>query len=118
MSAEISIPDGRHRGAVERVCNATLEGPGRTEPALRRSLAAHAGELWSSGHSEVEIPEHLAPYVEKVALASYKVTDADIDDMREDGGLSEDEILEVTLSAALGCALAVLEAGSPSRRRS
>jgi hypothetical protein len=112
MAAEIRIPNGPHRGAVERVCRATLEGPGRTDPELRRSLAAHAEELWSSGRSDVEIPDYLAPFVQKVALVSYKVTDEDVDDLRESAGLSEDEILEITLAAALGCALAALETGT------
>lgn len=114
MDTATRVPDGPHREAVERVCRATLEGSGRTDPELRQSLADHAGELWSSGRSEVEIPARLAPYVEKVALTSYKVTDEDVEALRETAGLSEDEILEVTLASALGCALAALRTGSGS----
>src|SRR5262245_12516921 len=106
MFAGIQVPEGRHRGAVERVCTATLKGPARTDPELRRSLAQHAAELWLSGRSEIEIPKHLASYVEKVALASYKVTDEDVGALCETAKLSEDEVLEVTLASALGCALA------------
>jgi hypothetical protein len=112
MGVQVRVPEDRHRGAVERVRSATLEGPGHTDPELRRSLAAHAGQVWSSGNSDVEVPNYLAPYVQKVALASYKVTDEDIDDLRESAGLSEDEILEITLAAAFGCALAALETGT------
>ena len=112
MSAAIPIPEGRHRRAVERVCNATLDGPGHTNPELRLSLAAYAAELWSSGHSDVAIPDRLKPYVEKVTLASYKVVDEDVDALRETAGLSEDEILEVTLACALGCGISVLDAGT------
>ena len=112
MGAQVRVPEDRHRGAVERVRNATLDGQGHTDPALRRSVAAHAGQVWSSGNSEVEIPDYLAPYVQKVAVTSYKVTDQDIDDLRESAGLGEDEILEITLAAAFGCALAALETGT------
>jgi hypothetical protein len=112
MGAAIRIHEGRHHGAVERVCDATLDGPGRTDPELRRSVAAHAGELWSSGHSDVVIPDPLRTYVRKVALESYKVVDEDVDALRAGAGLSEDEILELTLACALGCALSVLETGT------
>jgi hypothetical protein len=118
MGAAIRIPEGRHHGAVQRVCGATLDGPGCTGPELRRSVAAHAAELWSSGHSDVIIPDPLRPYVRKVALESYKVVDEDVDALREDGGLSEDEILEVTLASALGCALSVLDTGTRLAQRS
>ena len=47
--------------------------------------------------------------MDKVALESYKVLDADVEGLREGAGLSDDEILELTLAAALGCGLAVLE---------
>jgi hypothetical protein len=50
--------------------------------------------------------------VQKVALASYKVVDEDVDALRAGAGLSEDEILELTLASALGCALSVLETGT------
>jgi alkylhydroperoxidase family enzyme len=48
--------------------------------------------------------------VEKVARHAYKVTDADVDGLRE-AGYSEDAIFEVTLAAALGAAHARLSAG-------
>jgi hypothetical protein len=112
MGAQVRVPEDRHHGVVERVCNATLEGPGYTDPALRRSVALYAGQVWSSGNSDVEISDSLSVYVEKVAIASYKVVDEDFTALRDSVGLSEDEILEITLAAALGCALAALETGT------
>jgi hypothetical protein len=89
-----------------------LDGPGHTEPALRRRVADHAAALWSSGDPSPPIPDQLGPYLDKVALESYKVVDADVEGLRETAGLSEDEILELTLAAALGCGLAVLAAAA------
>lgn len=109
MSGGRTIEDGRHGGAVERLRRATLDGPGHTEPELRRRVATHAAELWSLGSSSTPIPAPLGSYVDKVALESYKVLDADVEGLREGAGLSDDEILELTLAAALGCGLAVLE---------
>ena len=59
-------------------------------------------------------PPEFARYLEKVRLHAYKVTDADVENLK-DAGFSEDEIFEHTVSAAvsagldrLGAALAVL----------
>jgi len=57
----------------------------------------------------------VAAYVEKVALHAYRVTDADIDGLRE-AGYSEDAVFEITLSAALGAGLGRLERGMAALR--
>lgn len=49
-------------------------------------------------------PPELAAYVEKVRRHAYKVTDEDLDGLRQ-AGYSEDAIFELTLSVALGAAL-------------
>ena len=60
-------------------------------------------------------PEAMAPYLDKVRLYAYKVTDRDVEELKE-AGFSEDEIFEHTVSAAaaagferLAMALEVLE---------
>jgi hypothetical protein len=95
---------------VERLRRSVLEGPGHTDPELRRAVAAYAGELWADGSTEVTLPSGLEPYVSKVAVASYKVLDEDVDELGR-AGWSEDQILELTLAAAVGCGLKALEAG-------
>jgi hypothetical protein len=49
-------------------------------------------------------------YVEEVRDQSYRITEADIDALKA-AKLSEDEIFEITVAAALGAALRSLDAG-------
>jgi hypothetical protein len=55
-------------------------------------------------------PSELAPYLEKVRLYAYKITDRDIDQLKA-LGFSEDEIFEHTVSAAVAAGLERLDAG-------
>jgi alkylhydroperoxidase family enzyme len=55
-------------------------------------------------------PPEFAPYLEKVRLHAYKVTDGDVQALK-DAGNSEDEIFEHTVSAAVAAGLERLEAG-------
>jgi alkylhydroperoxidase family enzyme len=57
-----------------------------------------------------EAPPEFAAYLEKVRLHAYKVTDADIQRLK-DAGFSEDEIFEQTVSAAVAAGLERLDAG-------
>jgi hypothetical protein len=106
----LRIPATRHKAAVERLRRSTLEGPGHTGAELRQAVAAYAAQLWRAEETRATIPDRLRPYVDKVVLSSYKVTDEDVADLRR-AGLSEDEVLEITLAAALGCGLGALEVG-------
>lgn len=56
------------------------------------------------------VPAELAPYVEKVRLHAYKVTDGDVDALKA-AGFSEDDIFEQTVSAAVAAGLERLDAG-------
>jgi len=94
----------RHTEALERVAEAILETPGDADTDLRRAVAAYAGG------EDAAIPEDLRPYVDKVALNAYKVTDDDVESLRA-AGYSEDAIFELTLAAALGASRARLDAG-------
>jgi alkylhydroperoxidase family enzyme len=103
---------GRYREAVERLVQAVLGTAGDTHPSLRRAVEARAAAL--GGRATAPSNETLAAsvdrYVSTVALHAYKVTDADVDTLK-DAGFSEDAIFEITLSAALGAALGRLERG-------
>jgi alkylhydroperoxidase family enzyme len=55
-------------------------------------------------------PPEFATYLEKVRLHAYKVTDGDVQALK-DAGFSEDEIFEQTVSAAVAAGLERLEAG-------
>ena len=94
----------RHTESMDRVAEAILETPGDAALELR-----HAVEAFAAGRA-VDLPDDLQPYVEKVTRNAYKVTDADVDRLR-DAGYSDDAIFELTLAAALGAARARLDAG-------
>ena len=69
---------------------AVLTGPGTTTPELRQSIAAGAP------------PDELVTLVEKIRKHAYKVTDADMDALRQK--FSEDQLFEIVVSAAFGAA--------------
>ena len=66
--------------------------------------------LRESALPERHAPPEFAPYLEKVRLHAYKVTDGDVQALK-DAGYSEDEIFEHTVSAAVAAGLERLEAG-------
>jgi hypothetical protein len=70
-----------------------LEGDGRASRAQRRAAFDNAG-----------VAEPLARLIDKVAKQSYKVTDEDITAAKA-SGLSEDEIFELVVCAAIGQAM-------------
>jgi threonine synthase len=55
-------------------------------------------------------PDSFGPYLTKVRERAYTVTDEDIQVLK-DAGYSEDEIFELTVSAAVAAGLERLEAG-------
>ncbi|MCV7258805.1 hypothetical protein [Mycobacterium shimoidei] len=67
-----------------------LGGNGQTPAALRRSAFDNAG-----------LDEPLGTLIEKVAARAYQVTDEDFAAVRA-AGLSEDQIFEVVVCAAIG----------------
>ena len=54
-------------------------------------------------------PEAMAAYLAKVRECAYTITDADVDALKA-AGLSEDEIFEQTVAAAVGQGLRRLDA--------
>ena len=100
----------RHTEAIDRVAAAVLRTPGDTDPELRAAVERYAAVRGGRPGDVPELPDDLRAYVEKVARHAYKVTDADVDGLRE-AGYSEDAIFELTLAAALGAAQARLSAG-------
>jgi alkylhydroperoxidase family enzyme len=84
---------------MQRLVDAVLAGPGTLDPHIRRAAAEGA-----------DVPEALRSYLDKVARHAYKVTDEDVETLRE-AGYSEDQIFEMTVSCALGACLRRLQAG-------
>lgn len=75
-----------HRELVARV----LEGRGEAAAELRRAAFDDAG-----------LSEPIGTLIDKVAKYAYRVTDEDIGAVRA-AGLSEDQIFEIVICAAIG----------------
>jgi len=88
--SEISQP---RKALVARI----LEGPGDAPPAQRRAAFDNAG-----------LTEPLATLVDKVARHAHRVTDEDFSAARA-AGLTEDQIYELVVCAAVGEATRQLE---------
>jgi len=79
-----------HAGRMKLVLDSVFSGPGTLDASIRKAAAAGKG-----------VPETLVSYVQKVQKESYKIMDLDIEALRQNG-YSEDQIFELTVSAALG----------------
>jgi alkylhydroperoxidase family enzyme len=66
--------------------------------------------LRQAARPDREAPSDFAPYLEKVRRNAYKVTDEDLQSLK-DSGYSEDLIFEQTVSVAVAAGLERLEAG-------
>jgi alkylhydroperoxidase family enzyme len=66
--------------------------------------------LREAAQPERPAPPEFAIYLEKVRLHAYKVTDRDVQALK-DTGFSEDEIFEQTVSTAVAAGLERLDAG-------
>jgi alkylhydroperoxidase family enzyme len=95
------------RQARKAVVARILEGDGESSPAQRRAAFNNSG-----------LGEPLSTLVDKVARHANRVTDDDIDGARA-SGLSEDQVFEIVICAAIGqatrqydTALAALEAAT------
>jgi len=66
--------------------------------------------LREAAQPERPVPPEFATYLEKVRLHAYKVTDQDVQALK-DTGFTEDEIFEQTVSTAVAAGLERLEAG-------
>jgi alkylhydroperoxidase family enzyme len=67
-------------------------------------------ELREAARPDRPAPPELAAYLEKVRQHAYKVTDQDVQALK-DAGFSEDEIFEHTVSTAVASGFERLEAG-------
>ena len=65
--------------------------------------------LREAAEPDREVPPELEPYVEKVRLHAYKVTDLEVEELKA-AGFAEDELFEHTVSAAVAAGLERLDA--------
>ena len=89
----------RHADKVAALRRAVLDSEAVTDRASRGAAA--------NGHDP---PAPVAAYLAKVRDASFRITGADVEDLRA-AGYGEEEIFELTIAAALGAALRRRDAG-------
>jgi alkylhydroperoxidase family enzyme len=87
-----------HADLRDRAFAAVFDGPGETEPALRRAAAEGKG-----------VPADLQSLVDKIHRHAYRVTDEDLARLRT--SYSDDQLFEIVVSAALGASRQRLVAG-------
>jgi alkylhydroperoxidase family enzyme len=74
-------------------------------------MSEHLDALRANVASTAPSAPEMAAYLEKVRAHAYKVTDADVEQLKA-AGLSEDEIFEQTVAAAIAEGLRRLDAAS------
>ena len=87
-----------HAVLRDRVLERVLDGPGESDPALRRAAADDRG-----------LPTDLQGLVDKIHHHAYKVTDEDI--ARAQAKYGDDKMFEIVVCAALGASHQRLRAG-------
>jgi alkylhydroperoxidase family enzyme len=93
-------------GVLARV----LESAGESAPSLRRAVMKRAHAASRLSEAKEKLPDALVPYVEKVAERPATVDERDLQTLRE-SGLSDEQIFELTIAAAMGASLARYERG-------
>ena len=76
-----------------------------------KKMSEHLDALRANVANTEPSPLELAAYLEKVRTRAYTVTDADVENLKA-AGLSEDEIFEQTVAAAISEGLRRLDAAS------
>ena len=87
-----------HAALRNRVFRSVLEGPGESDPAIRKAAAEGTG-----------LPADLQSLIDKVHAHAYKVTDEDV--ARVQATYGDDRMFEIIVSAALGASRKRLLAG-------
>ncbi len=82
----------------------------RLEQAVLFESGALAPQVRQAAATAGEVPEVMRGYVQKIVTSAYKVTDKDVQLLLR-AGYSEEQIFELTVSAALGAGLTRLKRG-------
>lgn len=106
----------RHGAKIKMLVDSVLNSGGDSDPELRRAVEQHVAALAGRlPEGAVQLPPELAGIIDKIARYAYRVTDEEIDNLKNTG-YSEDAIFELMLSAALGAGIARLERGMAAMR--
>ncbi|HEY6635173.1 MAG TPA: hypothetical protein VI141_06125 [Acidimicrobiia bacterium] len=94
--------------ALEQLRSRILDGPGQLENSIRQ--AAFLEDVAS-------LSEPTGSYVDKVHRHAYEMTNEDTQELL-DAGMSEDQIFELTVAAALGAGMSRFERARAARSES
>ena len=95
-----------HREAFDALQTAIIGGD---------AVAVTPVEVRRAAAERTDVPERFAAYVDTIHAHAYQVSDTTVADLRA-AGASQDEVFEVTVSAAFGAARERLEAGLAALR--
>ena len=101
----IDPTEEQHRHAFDALQTAIIGGDAAVTPTDVRRAAAE----------RTDVPERFAAYVDTIHAHAYRVSDRTVADLRA-AGASQDEVFEVTISAAFGAARERLELGLAALR--
>ena len=90
--------DDPHAELRDKVLDRVLEGPGESDPAVRRAAA-----------NGTKAPADLQPLIDKIHQHAWRVTDEDVAALQKTYG--DDRMFEIIVSAALGASRKRLFAG-------
>ena len=94
---------------LEKARQPLLNAPGKTAPELRQAVEAFvAAKRGQSRPQPSTVPDELIPYLEKLALTAYKITDKNVDALRL-AGYDDEAIYEITVAGAFGAAIVGVE---------
>lgn len=111
--ADPAQPDEQSRPAQASQAKAVLDDPFAPLLANMYDAALHtkgqlSAELRQAAARNQGLPPVLAPVVDKIARHAYRVTDEDIQGLKQ-AGYSEDQIYELIVAAAVGRACSMAE---------
>lgn len=94
---------------VENGRSQLLTAPGTTTPDTRRCVEAFVIAQWDYHRSECNpIAEELEPFLKKLSLHAYKITDENVCAL-QDAGYSNEALYELIMVGSVGAALVGLE---------
>ena len=103
----------RYVAEVSRLLSSVLDSPAAAPSATRSAVLQAAKRAVAEPGTPLRdgsLPPSLLQYVETVARHAYRVTDEDVQKLKN-AGHTEEEIFDVTVNAAIGSALYRLECG-------
>lgn len=100
---------------INQLREAVTSGPATTDAVRRSSVARRAAAPADAAPSVRGLGDALRAYLDKVAHAPYTITDEQFEALRG-SDVSDDELFELTVAAALGAGLARYERGMAALR--